>query len=338
MTIFGGTLPPFPEGGAFRRFSSFSGLAALSSGSKGPADAGWPLHGRRMTGGPRRDERRGAGSRRPVAIAYVNEMKERLERFARLSGFTAACFDELASTNDTARDPRYGAGDVVLAERQTAGRGQRGNSWSSGTGLNLTFSVVLCPEFLPAARQFYVSKVVALAVSDTLARWGIGARIKWPNDIYIGDRKTAGILIENDLCGGYMARSVVGVGLNVNQTRFDASLPNPVSMALAAGRSFDRAEVFETFYRCLSERYGALAEERDRSIDDDYLARLYRLGERHAFVDGRTGARFVGTIRDVLPAGDLVVGTGSGIRRYLFKEIEYVIGTQPDGRNFPEGM
>ncbi len=265
-------------------------------------------------------------------------MKEKLERFARLSGFGIDCFDELGSTNDTARDPRYGAGDVVLAERQTAGRGQRGNSWSSGAGLNLTFSVVLCPDFLPVARQFYVSKIVALAVSDALARWGIEARIKWPNDIYICDRKVAGILIENDLCGRYMARSVVGVGLNVNQTEFDASLPNPVSMALFSGRSFDRAEVFETFYRCLSERYGMLAEEDDARIDADYLGKLYRLGEEHLFTDGRTGERFSGTIRDVLPAGDLVVESGGERRRYLFKEIEYEIGTQPDERNFPEGM
>ena len=265
-------------------------------------------------------------------------MKEKLERFARLSGFGIDCFDELGSTNDTARDPRYGAGDVVLAERQTAGRGQRGNSWSSGTGLNLTFSVVLCPDFLPAARQFYVSKIVALAVSDTLVRWGIEARIKWPNDIYIGDRKVAGILIENDLCGRYMARSVVGVGLNVNQTEFDASLPNPVSMALCAGRSFDRAEVFGTFYRCLSERYDMLAAEQEGRIDADYLARLYRLNEEHIFTDGRTGERFSGTIRGVLPAGDLEIESGGERRRYLFKEVEYVIGAEAGSRNFLRSM
>ena len=253
-------------------------------------------------------------------------MKDRLEQFARRSGFDIACFEELTSTNDAARDPRYGAGSVVLAERQTAGRGQRGNSWSSEAGMNLTFSVVLCPDFLQAGSQFYISKIAALAATDALAEWDIEAKIKWPNDIYVGDRKTAGILIENDLCGSCLARSVVGIGINVNQTRFDESLPNPTSLASVVGRRLDRAEVFESFYRRLSDRYGTLAEGRYGTIDADYLAKLYRLGEERPFVDARTGKYFRGTIFDVFPAGDLLVRHSDGrTESFLFKEIEYVL-------------
>ena len=87
-------------------------------------------------------------------------IKQELERFAGQVGFTLAYLDETTSTNDVARDPRYDAGAVVIAERQSRGRGQRGNSWSSSAGANLTFSVVLCPGFLETAQQFYLSKAV----------------------------------------------------------------------------------------------------------------------------------------------------------------------------------
>ena len=167
-------------------------------------------------------------------------MKEILAQFARQAGVTIDILEQTDSTNNRAAESRYGAGDVVIAERQEAGRGQRGNSWSSTPGENLTFSVVLRPDFLPAERQFRISKAVALAVADTIAEAGLRPAIKWPNDIYIGDRKVTGILIENDLMGPYLSRSVIGIGLNVNQTRFDPALPNPTSLAAEAGHPFDR--------------------------------------------------------------------------------------------------
>lgn len=149
---------------------------------------------------------------------------------------------ETTSTNDLAREEHYGHGDVICAERQTAGRGQRGHTWTSPEGVNLLFSVVLCPTFLPAGEQFLLSQAVALALVDTLGTCGIDARIKWTNDIYAGDRKLVGILIEHHLAGGRLARTVAGIGINVNQTEFDPALPNPTSMALEAGHTFDRRE------------------------------------------------------------------------------------------------
>lgn len=91
--------------------------------------------------------------------------------------------------------------------------------------MNLTFSAVLCPAGLRAESQFYLSKAVALSVSDTVDSFGIESRIKWPNDIYVGDGKVAGILIENDLMGACVSRSIAGIGLNVNQTAFDRPCP-----------------------------------------------------------------------------------------------------------------
>lgn len=212
-------------------------------------------------------------------------------------------------------------------------------------------------------------------MADTIAEAGLRPAIKWPNDIYIGDRKVTGILIENDLMGPYLSRSVIGIGLNVNQTRFDPALPNPTSLAAEAGHPFDRAEVFISFYRHLAERYRTLAGEEtgetgetgktgktgpvrtqaanqtDRpdetggmadgytqpptgydcpsTLDSDYLRLLYRLGQEHLYTDGRTRQQFLGTITGVQPGGELEVrhSADGQLRKYLFKEIEYVIGT-----------
>ncbi|MBQ5836990.1 MAG: biotin--[Alistipes sp.] len=149
--------------------------------------------------------------------------------------------DITTSTNDDARDEKYREGDVVWADFQTAGRGQRGHIWHSKRGENLTFSVVLEPTFLPIAEQFSVSEVVALSLVDMLSEYGIGARIKWTNDIYVGDKKLVGILIEHSLAPTTLRRTIAGIGININQTEFDASLPNPVSMAQLLGRELDAA-------------------------------------------------------------------------------------------------
>ena len=139
-------------------------------------------------------------------------------------------FDTLTSTNDEARAPKYRHGDIVWAERQTAGRGQRGHTWISPEGENLTFTLVAEPRFLAADRQFLLLEAIAAALCDTFADFGIDTRIKWTNDIYHGDRKPVGILIEHFYAGATLARTVIGIGINVNQTAFDPALPNPVSM------------------------------------------------------------------------------------------------------------
>ena len=113
--------------------------------------------------------------------------------------------EETTSTNDEARNPRYEHGDAICAERQTAGRGQRGHTWSSEEGRNLMFSLVWEPRFLPVSEQFLLSEAVALALTDLFGGYGIDARIKWTNDIYAGDRKLVGILIEHNLTGDCLA-------------------------------------------------------------------------------------------------------------------------------------
>ena len=233
-------------------------------------------------------------------------------------------FDTTASTNDDARDEKYHEGDVVWADYQTAGRGQRGHEWHSRKGENLTFSVVLEPTFVPIAEQFSVSEVVALSLVDMLAEYGIGSRIKWTNDIYVGDRKLVGILIEHSLSSTTLRRTIVGIGINVNQTEFDSSIPNPVSMAQLLGKELNAEEVLQCFLKHLQENYEALREMQN-ALHERYNSLLYRLNEWHAYALP-SGERFSAKILGTAPNGALRLEDEKGkAKDYLFKEVEFVI-------------
>lgn len=233
--------------------------------------------------------------------------------------------EETTSTNDDARRPEYRHGDVIWAERQTAGRGQRGHAWTSPEGENLTFTLVLEPTFLPVGEQFLLCEVVALALTDTFAAYGIDTQIKWTNDIYIGDRKLVGILIEHNYAGSKLARTIVGIGINVNQTTFDPLLPNPVSMAAATGRTFLREEVLDRFLDCIEARYAQLERGEKELLQNNYRERMYALGEMRAFrLPG--GTLVQGAIEGVRPSGSLIVRHADGaVCEYLFREIEFVL-------------
>lgn len=234
-------------------------------------------------------------------------------------------FDTLTSTNDEAFNPRYGEGDVIVAEHQSEGRGQRGHKWIGGQGENLMLTAVFEPSFLPPVRQFLLSEAVALALVDAMREWGIEVKIKWTNDIYVGDRKLVGILIEHKLSEGRLNRSIVGIGLNVNQLDFDASLPNPVSMAQAAGHKFDKDMVLESLVGCLQRRYSQLREGRFEQLEAEYSRRLYRLDEKHWFALP-DGERSRGIIRGIDISGALKVENEEGkVNSYMFKEIEFVL-------------
>ena len=191
--------------------------------------------------------------------------------------------DTTTSTNDDARDAKYRHGDIVWAEHQTAGRGQRGHKWLSPEGENLTFTMVVEPRFLPVGEQFLLCEAMSVALTDTFARYGIDTRIKWTNDIYAGDRKLEGVLIEHNYSGQTLSRSLLGIGINVNQTEFDPTLPNPVSMAQLTGHRYDRREVLETFEWCMLERYDQLEHGDREALQHDYRNRMYALGEMRPF-------------------------------------------------------
>lgn len=242
-----------------------------------------------------------------------------------MKGGKVTILQECGSTNtEAADDTKYMHGDAVIAMRQTAGRGQRGHKWESAPGENLTFSIVFTPSFLPAPGQFLLSEAVSLAVADTLAQYGIDIRIKWTNDIYVGDSKICGMLLEHNIEEGHLSRTVAGIGINVNQTEFEGWVSNPCSMASISGRRYDIMEVFGKFYDNIAIRYNMLEGGKMQKIEDDYRSLLYRIGvPSRFFIPGR--GEIIGTITDVKQDGALCVETDGNERRFLFREIEFII-------------
>ena len=242
------------------------------------------------------------------------------------------CID---STNNAARKMLEDIDimSVVAAGFQTAGRGQKGNVWASEAGKNLTFSIAVrfgsgqFPAF-PAVRQFAVSEAAALAIVSFLSEKGIDAMIKWPNDIYVGDRKICGILIEQKVRGSMLDGSVIGIGLDVNQTDFPQELPNPVSMSLLTGKTYQLEESLEQiagiFYKILSD--ALVSESALSALEDRYVSILYRRDEHHRFIDCRSGEEFEGIIRGIDENACLLVDRpDKGRQSFAFKEISYVL-------------
>lgn len=236
--------------------------------------------------------------------------------------------EETASTNSAlaaSRDDKA-HGFTLAALSQTAGRGQRGNSWEAEPGMNLTFSTLLRPSEVPAAEQFVISEAVSLAIVDTLdallAPFGKKALIKWPNDIYVDDGKICGILIENTLSGRCIDSSIAGIGINVNQTEFRSDAPNPVSLAQITGQKYSIEDILETFLRNLLTIFpeGAPAIER-KELHERYIHRLWRAEGFHPY---RTpdGAEFNARICGIDPDGRLHLQPDDGPERcFYFKEV-----------------
>ena len=240
----------------------------------------------------------------------------------------------LASTNDyLAELCKQGKAEefyTVIAEDQTDGKGQRGNSWESEPGKNLTFSIVLYPTAIEANKQFHLSMLASIAIIDTLTDYTDGFSIKWPNDIYWHDKKICGILIENELEGQYLSQSIIGIGLNINQTEFLSSAPNPVSLYQIIGKEIDKDEVFSKIIHALLGGYKALEDnliEASSCISHLYKKFLYRKDDFHLYQD--KDGTFEARIHDVGHDGYLYLeDTGNNIRKYAFKEITYIIHEQ----------
>ena len=235
-------------------------------------------------------------------------------------------FDELDSTNDYASaiaKDSLSHGVVVATHFQKAGRGQRGNQWESAPGLNLLFSVILKPHFLEVQKQFLLSKAVALSLCDVIADIVSGVSIKWPNDIYVNDKKVAGILIEHSFSSAMLDTSIVGVGLNVNQAKFAESIPNPTSLMLEQGEVLGVKHLLQGICDALDKRYSQLFYD-EKGISDSYIERLYRFGNVYSFKAG--DKTFVAKIVGVRNSGELILETSEGKTfAYAFKEIEYVL-------------
>ena len=187
--------------------------------------------------------------------------------------------DEIPSTNNYAtgrlQTEALHEGTVVLTFRQTRGRGQAQNIWESEDYKNLTFSLILRPDFLPASSQFQLSQVISLGLAGYLSAETGDVAIKWPNDLLIGKGKVAGMLVENSVMGSTIGWTVAGIGLNLNQQTFCKYLPPAVSLSQVTGRVYCPEEVLNEVFASIMNRYGQLKNGRTGEISRDYLARLF---------------------------------------------------------------
>ena len=235
------------------------------------------------------------------------------------------------STNDEAAtliaqaDPPEGT--LIVTDQQTAGRGQRGNRWEAQSGQNLTCSLILYPTFLRATEQFWLNMAISLGIHDTLrpllGDQAAALRVKWPNDVYVGNQKMGGILIENSLYGYQLATSIIGMGLNINQTQFTYPTATSLQQQAPLPDGYDLPGFLGKLCEGLEARYLQLRSGQREALRIAYLQLLYRYQEEAQYeADGR---RFRGIITDVDETGRLVIIENGYQHVFEFKEVSFVV-------------
>lgn len=213
-------------------------------------------------------------------------------------------------------------GFIIQSNFQKNGRGQAGNYWESEAGKNLTFSMVLYPEFLPPVKQFLLSKMVAVALLTELNKMQEGFEIKWPNDIYFKNKKVAGILIETAIMGTQLKHAIIGVGLNVNQVYFDKA-PNPTSLKLIIVEELNLQVVLASIKKTICSVYDVLKHGGADQINEEYAKHLYRKTGMWKFED--VNGIFKATIQHVKENGQLVLSDADDTtREYWMKEVKFL--------------
>lgn len=241
--------------------------------------------------------------------------------------------DEVNSTNNYLADMLQKQPDLpelhgVFTRCQTSGRGQRGNSWYSTPGQNVTFSILLRPQFLEVDEQFAVSELAAICVARAIAYFLSEEQreiltIKWPNDIFYGEKKIAGILIEHSITGNIIDYSIVGMGININENNFPSDLPNPIALKDIIGREVVLKEFMEVLLQEFQDQYRYIKKGRKVELHERFLKHMYRNdGQFHLFHDAYQS--FEARIKGVEPNGCLVLEKRDGTEQtFAFKEIVF---------------
>lgn len=214
-------------------------------------------------------------------------------------------------------------GTVIRADEQSEGRGQLGSKWESTPGLNITISLILRPKFLLARQQFLLSAAMALGVYDFLNMYPLPEplSIKWPNDLYIGNKKIGGMLIENTLRGDYLNWSIIGLGININQTIFDPALPNPTSLALLLNKNTEINNCLFQLYAALERQYLRMQTGTVESIFEDYTQKLFRLQEKALYKIVEENRVVEGIIKGVDNIGRLLLFYENETKPFELKKI-----------------
>ena len=236
--------------------------------------------------------------------------------------FVPECHSTNSLASELATQSILSEGTVVITSNQTAGRGQRGNTWEATAGMNLTFSVLVNPTFLPVKNQFYLTMITSLAVADFLKEQSVReVKIKWPNDILVSVKKIGGILIENSVKKEAIQQSIVGIGLNINQLNF--AFPTATSLAAIGHRNLDLNQALNSVLACFEKRYLQLKTGKLSEIKRDYLENLFGLGELRIFISDEK--KFEGTIEDVNEIGELIVLIKDTKKNFSLKQIGFVL-------------
>jgi len=234
------------------------------------------------------------------------------------------------STNDEAADlivqDDPPEGTLVITDRQMAGRGQRGNVWLAEPGQNLTVSLLLRPGFLAPTEQFWLNIALSVGIADALTPLTDGLlRVKWPNDLYIDNQKIGGILLENTIQGQSLAWSIVGMGMNVNQTSFDLPTATSLQNRFPLPEGYNLPGLLSTLCEHIEKRYLQLKAGHRATLKVTYLQRLFRYQESHLYRDVRENYSFMGTIVGIAEGGELLIEVEGQTQKFGFKEIEVIL-------------
>jgi len=237
--------------------------------------------------------------------------------------------EEVNSTNSYAIEllskNKPSEGTVISARKQTQGRGQIGSGWESEAGKNLTVSLILYPTFLPIKQQFLLNQAISLGVFDFVSRFiEAEVKIKWPNDIMVGNKKIAGTLIQNILSSNNFQTSIVGIGVNVNQTFFKSDAPNPTSIKAETKNEHDLKDLIDFLCIDLEKRYLQLRAENSWIIQKEYLSNLHQYQEEAIYQRTDNDAIFSGKIVGVHESGKLIIDHTKGQSLFSMKEVKFL--------------
>lgn len=242
--------------------------------------------------------------------------------------FNTIVIQEASSTNlfmqEWKKAGKLKNGDVLRAVNQNNGIGQHGNFWESEAGKNLTFSLFLETHFIPASDVFLLNKIISVALYDYLKSSGLPqVTIKWPNDLFVGDKKIAGMLTHNSFLGDKLENSIIGIGMNINQMEFITDAPNPISMKQITGIDYDLEKELDSILNYIEKELEQFNYYNRKQLNAKYLRFLYGFGESRQFKDSE--GSFIGVIKSVDSFGRLLIKKEKGLQSvYDIKEIQFL--------------
>jgi len=215
-------------------------------------------------------------------------------------------------------------GTVIMADHQSAGRGQQNNVWEAEKGKNLTISILLNPTFLSLNQQFYLNKVVSLGINDCLRTIVCDdCKIKWPNDIYHKNQKIGGVLIENIVAGNYIKNSIIGIGINVNQQNFSHLAGNATSLVKILRKDYELNDLLRQLCKSIESRYLQAKAKHFERLDSDYLGRLFGLNEVHNYLIGDEIVQ--GKVVGVSAIGLLLLQINDEVKEFDLKQVKLML-------------